>query len=91
MIQAMKTKFSILALVLMVGSLLAYADKEKKDEPQGSSEVKFQVVKADLSVETFRIGPHTPSIFPVRFWPEAALACSSSGSAAPPIRLRRRW
>ncbi len=41
----MKTKLSIIALVLMLGSLLAIADK--KDEPQGSSEVKFQVVKAD--------------------------------------------
>jgi len=47
LIQAMKTKFAILALVLMLSSLLAYADKEKKDEPQVSSEVKFQVVKAD--------------------------------------------
>ncbi|WP_041855473.1 carboxypeptidase-like regulatory domain-containing protein [Candidatus Korobacter versatilis] len=38
-------KLSILAIVVLLGSLLAFADK--KDEPQGASEVKFQVVKAD--------------------------------------------
>ncbi len=43
----MKNKLSILAIILLLGSAFALADKKDKDEPQGSSEVKFQILKSD--------------------------------------------